>query len=844
MKNFSNKKGSNKVMAVVAIFMIIAMVISCVVPIFASTYAAIDSTAYYEVASDDMDETEETKLQDDDRAVSSDSLEVKVNVGYDDVYMINRQTPMKVTVYNTGEDFKGTIEVKAYTNMDTIYMPSTYNKYVKAIDVLSGGAGEYDFIIYPEAASTYINVRILDSNGNIKVSMNKSVTPITPEEIMTAVLTDTKSGNLDYLGNLKIGEDIYNRRNSSYKTNYVSFLNKDTFPEAAEVLNSFSAIIIDDFNSESLSEAQKGALATWTENGGLLIIGTGLNAEKTLNGLYDLFNFEFKGYDTTLCFGGAADTAVIEAEGSVDTEIQGGKAITKTIDFGNGKIILHLFDLGADPVASLGNKTEYFSEFYRNTMPEKFSADRNYSYYLDSIGSVNRLPSIEKSKLMTLLGILAVYIIAVGPVCYLVLRKKDKREKGWIAIPAIAVVFSVVIFGISATSYQKEALINFMSYTDLDSARPTTQVSVGIRTPEKGDIAVTFDDTVYVYDNGRHYVNSYSDRNQSICNYSVNNSDSSMTITYFDQNSWADNSFNTSIAYGEESAIGGYFTISGSNLVGTVTNNFDYDLFDVMVGFAGQYQKVGRIEAGGSADISIPLSAEEYNKWQENSYQLIRQMFYGLGEDMYSDSMVFRTGMSAQEAYKTEQRYNLFNGTVLNRYYDLRDSGFDVTVAAFSEKRLIEGEKRINGKTANENWENMYVKTFSVDISLAESYDIPAGYIFPNEIYLNNASEEAYWDLWYYQLYTMSSDYIRCEYDLSFANNIKSIEVLWDNYDAFNGEPKVYNCETSEWQNLKEADIKNNPSPYISEDGKLMLEADVYSDTYITLPKLSMKGGN
>lgn len=72
-------------------------------------------------------------------------MEVNVSVGYDDVYMVNRQTPLKLTVYNNGEDFKGIVEIKAYTNIDAVYSPSRYVKYTKEIDIVSGGVGEYDF---------------------------------------------------------------------------------------------------------------------------------------------------------------------------------------------------------------------------------------------------------------------------------------------------------------------------------------------------------------------------------------------------------------------------------------------------------------------------------------------------------------------------------------------------------------------------------------------------------------------------------------------------------------------------------------------------------------------------
>ncbi len=849
MKKNSTKDSRRIKMAIIAVIIILAMVISLVVPIFAATAKAV---RYYDTAvaveTDSADgEANETKIEDEDKAVSNDALEINVQAGFDGAYMIYRQTPVKVTVYNMGDDFKGSVEVKVFASINTTYSPTTYIKYEQDAEIASGGAGEYDFIVYPETEATYMNVRLVDESGNVTASVNAKVTPYTPEQVMTAVLTDSRATGIDYLKSLQIGDDIYNNR-SGYVTNYVTFLDKDSMPDDAVVLKSFGAIIIEDFYSAALSEKQVGAITNWVENGGLLVIGTGLNADKTLNGLEDIFDFTLNGYDTALCFGGSADIADIDVPGAQTTEIQSGKELTRTLDFGEGKIIVHSFSLSADPIASMSNRVDYLSGFYRNTMPEKFSSNRVYDYYpQDDFTSVNRLPSIEKSKLMILLAILFVYIIAVGPICYLVLKKRDRRERGWVVIPCVSIIFAGIIFVISMSSYQKDALVNFTTYTDLDSANPVTQVSIGMRTPDKGDTTLTFDDKVYVRDNGYYYGYGYgsADTENSQCAYSVKTGENTTSITYFDQNAWSDNSFNTTLDNFEEDAIDAAFTVKGSSIVGTIYNNLDYDLFDVIVGFSGQYQKVGYIEAGGSLDVNIPLNAVEYQKWIDNGWQLVRQMMFGLGDGEYQASLVFRKGVSATEAYKTEQRYNIFSSMVYNnRAYDLRENEFNVTVSAFSEKRLIEGNKDINGKTANENWENLYIKDFDIDMSASDEYEIPYGYIFPEEIYLEGADDQQYWDLYYYELYTMSSDNIRCEYDLPVYGDITSISVDWSNYDAFNGEPMVYNCDTDSWENLKEASLDSNPSAYISEEGKLILMSDVYSDTYITLPKLSLKGGN
>ena len=66
----------------------------------------------------------------------------------------------------------------------------------------------------------------------------------------------------------------------------------------------------------------------------------------------------------------------------------------------------------------------------------------------------------------------------------------------------------------------------------------------------------------------------------------------------------------------------------------------------------------------------------------DNSYQMLRQLFYGLSDNDYNDSLVFRTGISTTEAYKIEQRYRLFEN--MNNSSDLRKTEFKVKISAYS----------------------------------------------------------------------------------------------------------------------------------------------------------------
>ena len=836
MKNSSKRRDKRRLAGAVAVLIVLAMVLSLIVPVFAAPYAAVttDSTySYYELSGAENEEEEETVIDDDDSEKLSQTLEVQVEAGFDGIYKMEEQTPVHVTVYNNGEDFKGTVQVKMYKNP----VSDVYVTYEKSADIPAGGAGEYDFIIYPDTDFTYINVKILDESGNTASSVNAETTSLSAEQMITAVVTDTRSNGLDYLNNLAVAEDIYNR--SGYTTNYVTFLDRDSLPENSAVMSSFGVVIIDDFNSASLSDEQKKALSSWVENGGLLVIGTGLNAEKTLKGL-DIFEYTIKGSDTTLCFGGTADTAVIDIPGSEALDIQNGNEITKSVDMGEGKIIVHSFDLGADPIASMTTAAEYLSELYRNTMPEKFGVDREIYYDYTSLYPVNRLPSIEKSNLMKLLAVLLIYAVTVGPICYLILKKKDRREKGWIAIPIISVAFSGIIFGISSVSYHKDSLISFMTYTDLDYDYADTEIGVGIRTPEKGTVSFSVDDEIVMSGNNTYYGTPTSPGNNLL--YTIKEEDAKTEIVYYNQNSWENNYFlTTAESVCESDSIAADLRVEGSAIVGTVTNNMENDLVDVLATFAGQTIRIGYIPAGESAEINIPLSSEEYTKWVDNSYQMLRQLFYGLSDNDYNDSLVFRTGMSTTEAYKIEQRYRLFTDTQNYSGGDLRNTDFKVKISAYSENPIITGEKTINGEAVNENWENLYTKTF--DVEMSDNFDIPAGYIFADRVYLDDILQQNNIDIYYYELYTGSANSVGCEYDLPGADKITSMEFSWDNYDAFVSEPQIYRYSDDTWVNISAADLKNGAQDYISEEGKLNVKAEIYNDTYVTLPKISIKGG-
>ncbi len=64
------------------------------------------------------------------------------------------------------------------------------------------------------------------------------------------------------------------------------------------------------------------------------------------------------------------------------------------------------------------------------------------------LNAVSQLPALALPPIGGLLALLAGYIILVGPVNYLVLRRIDRREWAWVSIPLLIVGFTVGAYGI------------------------------------------------------------------------------------------------------------------------------------------------------------------------------------------------------------------------------------------------------------------------------------------------------------------------------------------------------------------------------------------------------------
>lgn len=354
-------------------------------------------------------------------------FELKTEVGFQNNVKLGSDQVVKVTVKNNGSDYSGLIQ---------ILIPVTDGKNVMYQKDLSIAANETKEISVPVRFSSYTEqlvVRVMDEKENIVEKKTIGVGIANNQNLM-AVLTDNKD-ELSYWS-----EDFK-----------VTFCNAKNFPVQKEGLGGLDVIMINDFDTSSLSDKQYASLKSWVKDGGILVLGTGEMVNRTMNIFQDDFLVGKIGKV------GKDGNAELKFSGAIHTENEKFDAymIKKEL----GKILVFSNDLSltyAEQEHAGGDYRTLLSSYI--SQGEKYLTDSSDNYNSDiDLGINSKRPSVKKYAI-----VLMIYLVLVSWGLYFVLRKKDKLELTWVLVPVLAVVFAVVIYGMGADTRMNEPILNYM----------------------------------------------------------------------------------------------------------------------------------------------------------------------------------------------------------------------------------------------------------------------------------------------------------------------------------------------------------------------------------------------
>lgn len=105
--------------------------------------------------------------------------------------------------------------------------------------------------------------------------------------------------------------------------------------------------------------------------------------------------------------------------------------------------------------------------------------------------TVARDAGLRLPKITTLLGFLGLYVLAVGPVTAVVLRRKRRPELAWVAVPALALVFTLLAYGAGSQTRNRSNLAHG-TVVMIDGTSSVALSYIGVTHPGRGEARVNF----------------------------------------------------------------------------------------------------------------------------------------------------------------------------------------------------------------------------------------------------------------------------------------------------------------------------------------------------------------
>jgi len=280
-------------------------------------------------------------------------------------------------------------------------------------------------------------------------------------------------------------------------------------PDRPEALSGLGTIVWA-ADSGTLGDGQRQALERWTAEGGRLIVVAGPDWQARTAAFVALLPVEgIAAVDgvsqAEMAVWAGSEAPPVEratvASGSLRADARNlvaaddGTPLLSLRPFGAGQVILVGPDVSADAFrgwdgsASLWARmlpTEaLFESAFGGGMPDREQMASSMQQAL------NTLPSLDVPPAELLLAVIVGYILLIGPVSYLVLRRLDRRELAWVTAPVLVVVFTACSYGIGVSLKGSEVIVNQLAILKSSAAgtAATVETYAGVFSPTRG----TFD---------------------------------------------------------------------------------------------------------------------------------------------------------------------------------------------------------------------------------------------------------------------------------------------------------------------------------------------------------------
>ena len=548
-------------------------------------------------------------------------ISVEVEVGFDGKGRVGNWIPVVVRLENQGPDLSAEIHVIGNRGH-----PMSSGSYVTDVVLPRDGRKRLTLHVPYMTATPRLEVELV-ADGEVVASLEPPVNIIGETDLFVGVV-GRRAGAWNLLTTLELlgqGREVA-----------VAAIAPDTFPQRPEVLHAFDVIALGDVSVETLLPEMLEALEGWVAGGGTLVLSGGSNAGASLRGLPKRLMPVIPGDATELKSLSALERlgdepilpALPIAVSSAD--VVSGRVLAKEGElplavlsaYGKGRVLFLAFDPAAQPLVGWPGLPQMWKELLFQSLPPVVlfsdqvagrsrsmrAATSQWPYQLHN--AMSNLPALEFPSIKVLLGLIAGYILLVGPVNYLMLRWLRRPGLTWLTIPVLVILFSSGAYLLAVRAKGSDLQVSSVSLVQVapDTDWGRVQRMVGVLAPSQADyrVEVPGSSLVAAWDSG---AGSYvSGRGSSGGVVKVRNRQEESELELLKMGRWTMRSFVTDRIQRVEETLSHDLYVEGTLLKGTVTNKSVTPLKQVWLVSTGAVRDLGALGPGDTTTVDTSLA--------------------------------------------------------------------------------------------------------------------------------------------------------------------------------------------------------------------------------------------
>ena len=483
----------------------------------------------------------------------------------------------------------------------------------RSVELPAGARKQLNLYLRPQPFVRQVSVDLVATDGR------KLATATAPLEVLAASVADVATVG-DGGGNLA---PQLVARGGAGLPNPIALVTAD-IPERPEPLAGIEAIVWA-ADSTTLSDAQRRSMERWVAGGGQLIVLGGPDWQARTAAFTALLPVQSLSAADQVPLADLARWAgaAPPAEGAALTAASGAlrpgamgldadeRPLLSVATTGAGRVIYVAVDLATPAFRGWDGA----ASFWTRLLPDdRASAQFGGGVKGDDqvagqmVQALSFIPSLEVPPAELLLLMIVGYILLIGPVSYVVLRRMDRRELAWVTAPALVIAFSFGSYGIGSVMKGGDILVNQISVARTTSGGSAASLTTyaGIFSPSRDTYDLTVEADALVSSLNTSAFFDGNGRPNRPANLITEQGDPAhlrgLSVGVFGLQAVSAQAI---VPYRPALAVDWRFTDTG--IAGTVTNQSSEPITDVAVLQQGSGKLIGDLTPGESTDFTLRI---------------------------------------------------------------------------------------------------------------------------------------------------------------------------------------------------------------------------------------------